>query len=234
MPTLPLDPVIHKDLPQIIHACLENNVEAVRQCLDRGDSVYTAHEYHPSVAATASAEGYVEILKLLLEHGYDANHVEGAFGERLLHHITDSPRLMEQARLLLDFGADPNAKNKYSATPIQCAASSGNLEYMELLLAAGADPANVSIHGRDAFYDALLNGNLECIERLMSLGGDINAQDNRGKTVLSRYAMAAGDIEMIKWLLAHGADKSIPDDGDYTPLDWARENGHTEIVKLLE
>lgn len=234
MPTLPLDPVIHKALPQIIHACLENNVEGVRQCLDGGDSVYTAHEYHPSVAATASAEGYVEILKLLLEHGYDANHVEGGFGERLLHHITDSPRLMEQARLLLDFGADPNAKNKYGATPIQCAASSGNLEYLELLLKEGADPEYVSPKGRNALYSALMGGNMECIERLMSLGGDINAQDDRGKTVLSRYAMAGGDIKMIKWLLEHGADKSIPDENGDTPLDWARENGHAEIVKLLE
>lgn len=234
MPTLPLDPVIHKDLPQIIHACLENNVEGVRQCLDRSDSVYTAHEYHPSVAATASAEGYVEILRLLLEHGYDANHVEGAFGERLLHHITDSPRLMEQARLLLDFGADPNAKNKYGDTPIQCAASSGNLEYLNLLLAAGADPAYVSPDGQDAFYSAVISSRFECAERLLELGGDVNAQDDRGKTALSRIAMGGRGVDMLKWLLAHGADKSIPDENGDTPLDWARENGHAEIVKLLE
>lgn len=234
MPTLPLDPIIHKDLPQIIHACLNNDLELVKSCLGRGDSVYASHEYHPSAAATASAEGHVEILRLLLENGYDPNHKEGDFGERLLHHITDSPRNIEQAKLLLDFGADPNVQNKYGDTPVQAAASSGNLEYLELLLAAGADAAYVAPDGQDALYAALMGGNIECIERLMLLGGDINAQDHRGKTVLSHNAMVGDDVEMVKWLLAHGADKSIPDDGDRTPLEWARRNGHTEIVKLLE
>lgn len=234
MPTLPLDPVIHKDLPQIIHACLNNDVEGVRDCLARGDSVYTAHEYHPSVAATASAEGYVEILKLLLEHGYDPNHVEGDFGERLLHHITDSPRLMEQARLLLDFGADSNARNEHGSTPLQSAAGRGNLEYLKLLLTAGADPAHTSPDGRDAFYAAVVSSRFECAEFLLKLGGDVNMQDHRGRTALSRIAMGGRGVEMLKWLLAHGADKSIPDDGDRTPLEWARRNGHAEIVKLLE
>ncbi|HEY1052447.1 MAG TPA: ankyrin repeat domain-containing protein [Prosthecobacter sp.] len=173
-------------------------------------------------------------MKLLLEFGYDPNRPFGEFGQRPLHRIGSAPNCMEMAHLLLANGADPNIQDKYGSTPIQCAASSGNLEYLNLLLAAGADPAYVSPDGQDALYAALLEGNLECIERLMSLGGDINAQDDRGKTVLSRYAMAGGDIKMIKWLLEHGADKSIPDENGDTPLDWARENGHAEIVKLLE
>lgn len=234
MPSLPLNPVIHKDLPQIIHACLNNDINEVQKCLNNGDSVYTAHEYHPSVAATASAEGYVEILTLLLQHGYDPNHEEGVFGQRLLHHITDAPRLIEQAKLLLAHGADPNIQDKYGSTPIQCAASSGNLEYLDLLLAAGADPAFVSPDGQDAFYSAVVSSRRECAERLLALGGDVNAQDDRGKTALCRIAMGGRGLDMAKWLLDHGADKTIADDGDRTPLEWARRNGHTEIVKLLE
>lgn len=234
MSLLSLDPVLHKDLPPVLRSCHHNDIEGVRDYLQKGGDVYIEHEYHSGMMSVAITGGFPEIMQLLLEHGYDPNRPFGEFGQRPLHRIGSAPRCMEMARLLLAHGADPNIQDKYGSTPIQCAASSGNLEYLDLLLAAGADPAFVSPDGQDAFYSAVVSSRRECAERLLALGGDVNAQDDRGKTALCRIAMGGRGLDMAKWLLDHGADKTIADDGDRTPLEWARRNGHTEIVKLLE
>ena len=41
----------------------------------------------------------------------------------------------------------------------------------------------------------------------------------------------AGYYHIAKWMIEHGADVHADDD---FALRWAREMGHTEIVKLLE
>jgi ankyrin repeat protein len=39
---------------------------------------------------------------------------------------------------------------------------------------------------------------------------------------------------MVKFLLRHGAPKSLPDDPEWaTPLAWAIKRGHDEIARLL-
>lgn len=229
-----LDPKLHRDIHPVLRSCHQNDIEGVRDYLQKGGDAYVEHEHHSGLMSTVVTGGFPEIMKLLLEYGYDPNRPFGEFGQRPLHRIGSVPNCMEMARLLLGHGADPNIQDKYGSTPIQCAASSGNLEYLELLLAAGADPAYVSPDGQDAFYAAVVSSRRECAEFLLKLGGDVNMQDDRGRTALSRIAMGGRGVEMIKWLLAHGADKSIPDENGDTALDWARENGHAEIVKLLE
>ena len=234
MNTVAFDHDLYPDVHPIFVACYEGNLASVRQFLNEGIDVNIKYEFHPSLASTAISMGYPDVLGVLIERGLDVNAALGNFGQRPLHHIASRSNSVEMAHLLLAHGADPNIQDKYGATPIQCAASSGNLEYLELLLAAGADPAYVSPDGQDAFYAAVISSRFECAERLLGLGGDVNTQDHRGKTALCRIAMGGRGVEMAKWLLAHGADKSIPDNSGDTPLDWARENGRTAIVKLLE
>ena len=46
----------------------------------------------------------------------------------------------EMVKVLLEAGADPNARDGDSETPLHHAARSGNAEIVRLLLDAGADP----------------------------------------------------------------------------------------------
>ncbi len=62
--------------------------------------------------------------------------------------------------------------------------------------------------------------------------------DERNKSDFSRtalmYAAGAGSIESVRILLDRGADRTLTDDGNNTPLDYAVANGHTEIASVLK
>ena len=60
----------------------------------------------------------------------------------------------------------------------------------------------------------------------------MDAAGPRGQTAL-HGAAAAGHIEMLRLLLAHGASNRVTDEDGATPLDLARAGGKRAAVRLL-
>ena len=137
--------------------------------------------------------------------------------------------------LLLKNGADPNIKdNKMGYTALFQASVSGQKEVVELLLENEADPNIQSKVGFTALMGASANNRKEVIELLLKNGANPNIQDKDGYTALIQASAVLGDKEVIELLLEHGADPNIKDKKEKTALDFAKEKGHTEIVKMLE
>ena len=73
----------------------------------------------------------------------------------------------EIAKLLIDQGADVNAKSTpYKDTAILYAASNGYKKIVELLLAAGANPDIENIDGESPMSQAEYNGHSEVVDLL--------------------------------------------------------------------
>lgn len=97
--------------------------------------------------------GSIECMRLMLETGADVNRASEHNGETALHFVAGSTNT-EAVRLLLDHGANPNARTKpgmktyglwrdarvRGETPLHRAAAWGSPEVIQLLLDAGADP----------------------------------------------------------------------------------------------
>jgi ankyrin repeat protein len=84
-----------------------------------------------------------DVVKVLLERGAKPSLPSRDQGFTPLHSAvaTDAGEAtVEIVRLLLETGADPNAKSHEGGTPLHSAAFTGDLEIAELLLAYGADP----------------------------------------------------------------------------------------------
>ena len=84
-----------------------------------------------------------DVVKVLLERDAKPSVPSRDQGFTPLHSAvaTDAGEATaEIVRLLLEAGADPNAKSNEGGTPLHSAAYTGDLEIAELLLAYGADP----------------------------------------------------------------------------------------------
>ena len=87
----------------------------------------------------------------------------------------------EQTKLLLENGADVNAKNKFGETALMRAKTA---EQTKLLIDHGADVNAKDKYGRTALMFAADRGNIEQIKLLIDAGADVNAKDDNGKTAL--------------------------------------------------
>jgi ankyrin repeat protein len=70
-------------------------------------------------------------------------------------------------------------------------------------------------------------------DHLLVLNKKLDNNDEEGNTALILACMY-GNIEIAQTLINHGADINRANKSHKTALDYARENGHTKIVELLE
>jgi ankyrin repeat protein len=109
---------------------------------------------------------------------------------------------LEDARLLLDAGADPSLAAANGGTPLMCAAQTGQLAAVRLLLARGAAVDAVR-PGNDgtAFHTACYTNQAECAEALARAGCDVGMKDSSGKTG-REVAAALGHASVVARLRA--------------------------------
>ena len=167
-------------------------------------------------------------LKASLAKGAGVN-TKDARGSTLLMHAAavGSP---EAVKLLLESGADVNAKNDVDATALILGA--GNPEKARMLVEKGADVNAHSKLGRTPLMIAAgCDGCAATVKLLLDKGADVNAKDKQGNTPLA--AASWGDIsDSVTLLLAKGAGPDVADSQGYTPLSNAASNCNLEAVKL--
>ena len=90
----------------------------------------------------SSEEKFVDMVRLLLEHGADPNISTSDLAHSTPLHLAASRGLLEVARLLLSHGAKVDEKDGEGKTPFQLAADEEHEELTKLLLEHGAVPPN--------------------------------------------------------------------------------------------
>jgi ankyrin repeat protein len=105
-------------------------------------------------------------VRVLLDAGGDVSAVARNAMKVQPLHAAVAARNVEAVRLLLERGADPNARQQIGYTPLMGAAGSGIEELVSMLLARGADRSPVSEEGKTAAVIALEHGHQALAERL--------------------------------------------------------------------
>jgi mono/diheme cytochrome c family protein len=134
---------------------------------------------------------------LLAENRNLVNATDRA-GSTLLHHAAGFGTVGTMA-LLLDAGADVNAKNRRGSTPLHWAID--DEAKVRLLLARGANVNAKQLEGRTPLYQAALLGNgLAIVRLLLANGADPNRAMANGRTPLMAAA-ARGDVDEMRALI---------------------------------
>jgi ankyrin repeat protein len=134
-------------------------------------------------------------------------------------------------RLLLDAGADPNAKNRRNATALLWAVTDAGA--VRLLLEHGADPNIKSIEGRTPLYLASTEpAGVDIVKLFLDKGADPNGKDLTGRTPLMA-ASTAGNTEAMRLLIAKGAKVNASMGSGSTAIINAAASRNLSAVQFL-
>uniref|UniRef100_A0A2K6GI41 Euchromatic histone lysine methyltransferase 1 n=1 Tax=Propithecus coquereli TaxID=379532 RepID=A0A2K6GI41_PROCO len=81
--------------------------------------------------------------------------------------------------------------------------------------------------------EAAENNHLDAVKYLIKAGAQVDPKDAEGSTCL-HLAAKKGHYDVVQYLLSNGQmDVNCQDDGGWTPMIWATEYKHVDLVKLL-
>lgn len=121
--------------------------------------------------------------------------------------------------LLLDAGADVNARNTKGITPLHVAAKGNVPEIMKVLLERGADIEAADKDARTPLLWAAFEGSVKAVRLLLQQGAKQQVP-GVGMTAL-HYAAQFGHVEVAQAFAAAGADLNAHDEKGATPLHLA-------------
>jgi cytohesin len=168
----------------------------------------------------------------------------GDYAKTALHFAAEKDHL-EVAEILVNAGADLEARTNWNATPFDWAAAMGGSRVADLLLSRGASGLTV--------ITAASLGKLADVRAILDGGADLATHRRRDAPATpDRYwpagtAHIRGDVlsdalygaarnghtETVAYLLERGADIDARGVFGATGLHWAAINGHRETVEFL-
>ena len=192
----------------LIEASRRGRLDDVRQLLARGASAKASDGDGVTALIAAAYGAQLEIARELIAAGADVNVQDNTKQSAYLiasSEIGDSPRAIEFLRLVLANGADVTTLGSYNGTGLIRAADRGYTEIVAILLNTATNRDHVNNLGWTALLEAIILG-----------GGD------------------ARHVEVVRLLVAAGANVNLADGSGVSPLSHARSRGYTEMVRILE
>lgn len=189
----------------------------------------------PQALVAAAEAGDTAALQRLLNAGTPVDSADGRKRTALLA-ATHANRI-EAARLLIERGANVNAKDAIHDSPFLYAGAENRLEILRLTLAAGADLKSTNRYGGTALIPAAHHGHVDTVRELLTTKIEVDHVNRLGWTALLE-AIVLGDggaahSEIVRLLVAGGANVNRADAQGVTPLTHAEQRGQAAIAREL-
>jgi uncharacterized protein len=241
-------------------AVSDRNIPMVKLLLEKGADISGRNNDEETALIEAARSMDPEMLRVLLDQNPDIQEKNSALfaaahNAPVVIQITDAPAMpaegpqqsarpaaelpwVTSVRLLLDSGANIEARDEEGDTPLIQAASYGQTETFKLLLERGA---KINVRDRQGMTPliaaacacavATMNSTYDIMKILLERGANVNARTREGKTALMMAAGSPDDAASVKLLLSKGADPLAKDDQGKTAISFARL---PEKVRLLK
>lgn len=175
--------------------------------------------------------GKTDIARMLLDRGAKVN-VSNADGKSVLH-VAAGSGAAELIPALLAAGADPKVQGPNGATPLHDAIWSNRLNAVQALLPAYKDCNFNPDGGWQGAAPAMAAGRGDgMLMAFVEAGIDPNAALNKnGETFLMVCARNNAGVDVMKALMAKGADPDLKDSEGKSAKDYANDNTKPLLTK---
>ncbi|WP_377192862.1 ankyrin repeat domain-containing protein [Ruegeria meonggei] len=199
----------HAD-PDLIGAATEGNLEAVVEALE-------ANSDGPKALSRplffAAQRGHAEVVKVLLEHGADAN-TSYTFGSPI--HAAARANDTAVVALLLENGTNPDLiAGDFDQSPIHEAAARAAIEAAELLIEHGADVNFRNNKGRPPIHAAAMSGKKDMVDFLRINGATPNLPEPITQGELENANIEAGRRALHGCNTCHETEEGKPATGPH-------------------
>lgn len=185
-----------------------------------------------SALLECAINGDTSVMKLLISNGANKHQKNALKNTALFYAVQEGHISMVQ--LLLEMGADINIFNQLSETPLSYAVRNNQIAMVELLCKQETRINTITL--ADALSAAADSNDITMAELLLSTGINHDTIFQNGPDYRSTplcYAASLGNVSIVKFLLANGANVEGVPGCTYTPLCEALMNGHDTIAELL-
>jgi ankyrin repeat protein len=144
-----------------------------------------------------------------------------------------------QLKKLLGESLNVDAANKNGFRPLEIAIRINNIEMVKALIAAGAKVDTIGKKGYQPIHLAA-SSNINILQALLAAGAKIDAMVAKSSLPESgaqplHFAARSGNAEVVKFLIAAGANVNAKDNNGITPFSYIRTKGYQlgnpELVK---
>ncbi len=201
-------------------------------------SIRPTKEFVKEFIENNTKDDYFDFVKTMFDNGYDFMAWNAGLRppKPLLHYCVDQMELKDLRRYL-ELCKDVDTPDRQGLTALMYlvwgTAYGGGIEYtaeryekVQLLLERGASVTPVTKDGRNILhYFTWYPEDADCtefLEYVVSEGVDVNFQNAKGGTPLHfaayPYGLSSNSPAYIRFLLGHGADKTIPDNVGVIPF----------------
>jgi ankyrin repeat protein len=201
--------------------------------LENGADIDGSHEAREmSPLMLASFMQNLPLVKYLVQKGADVNPCTAEGWSKSALCAAVSVGNLEITECLLKEGADLNARDINSMTPLAVAVINNRTELAIYLMKKGADVSVTDVEKKTLLHHAVFRNNLKCTKHLVQAGAKINDQGPHGMTALS-VAIELARIHIMKLLVENHASTNFLDDLGNTALHVAIGKGNFWLVHYL-
>lgn len=197
---------MQNEVDGIIDAIESQDVALLNKLLKSGGNPNAKNREGTQALSLSAMLGMTDMSRLLVEHDAQVCAVDPHTKWTALHWAAQGND-SHLCKLLIERGADVNARASADMTPLLAASSVDALQVCRLLLSHGASVEDSSMTQATPLFKAAQANRLQNAQLFIEHGANLEAKNQKGLTPL-RQASLNGHDRMCCLLAAHGADCS--------------------------